>query len=131
MLTFIKNLFTRTIPNTADTEIPREKPTVEAMPIQSFKGAWEAVLATGIDRRMLLLILAEYSFDRQICSFAGDTLLNRHLGELSIHELEMIFRVCTDVVQTRAADAILLKAQTKDDLGQLIITANVHQNTAA
>jgi hypothetical protein len=80
---------------------------------------------------MLLLILDQFKFDRQICSFAGDTLLNRHLGELSIHELEMIFRVTDTTVQTRAADAIMLTARSKDDLGQLVVSPNVHQYSAA
>jgi hypothetical protein len=131
MLTFIKNWFMRPFTIPVNIVTHREKPTVEAVPIESFGGAWQAVLATGIDRRRLLLILDQYSFDKQICSCAGETLLNRYLSELSIHALEMIFRAGNDVIKTRAADAILLKAKSKDDLSQLIITQNVHQNTVA
>jgi hypothetical protein len=135
VFTFIRNCFRRPALSSAaivaDPVIYREKPTVTAIPAESFADTWQAVLATGISKRMLLLILNQYPYDRQICSFAGATLLNRYLSELSIHELEMIFRAGNETVQTRAADCILLKATSKDELGQLVVSQNVHQYTVA
>ncbi len=109
----------------------RVKPHVEAVPLDQFETAWQAILAEGISKRMLLLIIDQYSYDRAVCSLAGATLLDRHFESLSIHELEMIFRTSNSVVQTRAADSILRLATHKNDLGQLVVQENVHQLTAA
>lgn len=118
-------------PETITPVIPINKPYVDAVPLDNFESAWQTVVTGGLSKRMLLLVLHHYSYDNRICSLAGNTLLDRYLLTLSIHQLEMIFRTGDAATQTRAADSILHRARTKDDLGQLVVSPNIHQLTAA
>lgn len=93
---------------------------------ESIEEVWTIIRASHPTKDDLLQCLKEFTYAQHIRQMAGQMLIRDYLSELTIRNLDDIIIYSSDEdSQIRAAERILDVARSKDQLGQVVISASL------
>ena len=109
--------------DTIATVIPQGESRIANAAERDITSEWRQFIALAVDKGDLMQVLEEYPFEPRLRELAGETLLYRYQGTLTIEELNhIIVHTAGMQVCVKAGSLVMERANDKDDLAQVLLS---------